>query len=490
MAAVAVAAAAGGMLLSRLVGGSKKGEEFTVAGDEYDARKLAAIDVKEEANMRGIDPKDKGTPDDWVERHPDMIRLTGRHPFNSEPPLPQLMDCGFQTPTSLHIVRNHGAVPKLDWSTHTVEISGLVNKPLTITMDDLATKFPQHTFPVLVVCAGNRRKEQNMTKQTIGFNWGPAAAGVSVWKGVMLRDLILACGGAKEGATHVCYWGPKGELPKGEDGSYGSSITLEKAMSATEDVMIAYEMNGERLPPDHGYPVRVLLPGHIGGRTIKWLCRLEVTKGECTNFYHYHDNRVLPSFVDAETADEDGWWYKPEYIINHLNIQSAPAAPHHDETLVIKPGDPSLYTCRGYAYAGGGKKIIRVEMSFDGGSTWELTDLTHPWEVMEPKALWEPRHGDRHWCWAFWKYRIPAERFLTCDVVYVRAWDEGMNTQPHNLSWNVMGMMNNPWFKVNVHRRPAPGGGTQVAFEHPTVPGPTPGGWMNREDGVYKFPGA
>ena len=98
----------------------------------------------------------QGTPDDWVERHPEMIRLTGRHPFNSEPPLDKLYDAGFHTPTQLHIVRNHGAVPKLEWETHEVSISGLVAKPTTLSMNELAAgkKFPVSTFPVLLPCAG------------------------------------------------------------------------------------------------------------------------------------------------------------------------------------------------------------------------------------------------------------------------------------------------------------------------------------------------
>lgn len=99
------------------------------------------------------------------------------------------------------------------------------------------------------------------------------------------------------------------------------------------DVMLAYEQNGERLSPDHGYPLRLVIPGYIGGRMIKWLSEVSVTSEESDNHFHYMDNRVLPEFVDAERATAEGWWYKPDFIINELNINSAIAFPGHQETV-------------------------------------------------------------------------------------------------------------------------------------------------------------
>lgn len=93
----------------------------------------------------------------------------------------------------MHIVRNHGAVPRIKWSEHRLEINGLVNKPMILTMDEIVS-LPSVTIPVTVVCAGNRRKEENMVKKSIGFNWGPCAAGTTYWTGVRLRDLLLHCG--------------------------------------------------------------------------------------------------------------------------------------------------------------------------------------------------------------------------------------------------------------------------------------------------------
>lgn len=92
------------------------------------------------------------------------------------------MSKGFMTPVGLHFVRNHGAVPRLRWDQHTITINGLVDTPRTFTMDQLAA-LPTHDVTCLLVCAGNRRKEQNMVKKTIGFNWGHSACSVSTWTG-------------------------------------------------------------------------------------------------------------------------------------------------------------------------------------------------------------------------------------------------------------------------------------------------------------------
>jgi nitrate reductase (NAD(P)H) len=174
-------------------------------------------------------------------------------------------------------------------------------------MDRLVREFPSREFPVTLVCAGNRRKEQNMVKQSVGFNWGAAAVSNSVWRGVSLRHVLKRCGihARSKGAVHVCFYGAE-DLPGGGGSKYGTSIKREYAMDPSRDVILAYMQNGEALSPDHGFPVRVIIPGFIGGRMVKWLKRIVVTSEVCDGHYHYKDNRVLPSHVDAEQANEEG----------------------------------------------------------------------------------------------------------------------------------------------------------------------------------------
>jgi len=427
-----------------------------------------------------VDERDAKTPDNWVKRHPNLIRLTGKHPFNVEANLPELFDYGFISPVNLHIVRNHGAVPKLEWDTHRIKINGNVKKPYDIGMDELS-KLPYEQFPCLVVCAGNRRKEQNMIKSSIGFNWGPCAVGNTYWKGVPLRVLLNKAGiyKAGPGARFVCLNGPQDELPKSYDGqdggpgSYGTSIDMETALDPTCDVIVAYEQNGERLHPDHGYPVRIIIPGYIGGRMIKFLTEITVTDRESNNFYHFNDNRVLPPTVDAEIATKDKWWFKEEYIINQLNINGAIAYPAHEE--VIKPST-TKYVMKGYAYSGGGRKVIRAEVSFDQGMSWKLADIN----VRESPRWAAGGSGDkaRHWCWCMWEYELDTSVLFdpSCKEILFRAVDQSQNFMPERPTWNVMGMLNNPWYRVRVHNEPDGG----VKMEHATIAGPTPGGWMQQ----------
>ena len=431
----------------------------------------ADLRSKEAKHPTEIDKRDVGTPDDWVPRHPDMVRLTGRHPFNVEPPLPKLMEEGFITSAALHYVRNHGAVPKIKWEEHKLSVSGCVDSPTTFTMDDLLA-MPARELPVTLVCAGNRRKEENLVAQTIGFNWGAAGLGTSVWKGVPLRDVLIKCGIKKpaDGANHVCFVGVE-KMPKGR---YGTSIDYFTAMDPACDVMLAYEQNGEKLQPDHGYPLRLIIPGYIGGRMIKWLNEITVTAEESDNFFHFNDNRVLPEHVTAEIANAEGWWYKPDYIINQLNLNSAIAYPGHREVVPFTGGNKQTYTIKGYAYNGGGRKVIRMEVSIDGGKTWTLAKLHHPEK---------PTEYGKYWCWCFFEHEVQLSKLWALEEpeLLCRGWDEAMMRQPEKITWNVMGMMNNSYFRVKVHRV-LNGGAPAFEFQHPTLAGPGNfGGWFEEK---------
>ncbi|CAN4119533.1 unnamed protein product [Withania somnifera] len=420
------------------------------------------------------DTRDEGTADNWIERNFSMIRLTGKHPFNSEPPLPRLMHHGFITPVPLHYVRNHGPVPKASWADWSVEVTGLVKRPMKFTMDQLVNEFPSRELPVTLVCAGNRRKEQNMVKQTIGFNWGAAAISTTLWRGVPLRALLKRCGvySKKKGALNVCFEGVD-VLPGGGGSKYGTSIKKEFAMDPSRDIIVAYMQNGEMLTPDHGFPVRMIIPGFIGGRMVKWLKRIVVTTQESESYYHYKDNRVLPPHVDAELANAEAWWYKPEYIINELNINSVITTPCHEEILPINAWTTQRpYTLRGYAYSGGGKKVTRVEVTLDGGETWSVCTLDHPEK---------PTKYGKYWCWCFWSLEVEVLDLLSAKEIAVRAIDETLNTQPEKLIWNVMGMMNNCWFRVKMNVCKPHKGEIGIVFEHPTQPGNQSGGWMAKE---------
>jgi len=235
---------------------------------------------------------DKKTPDSHVPRDPRLIRLTGVHPFNVEAPLSDLFNEGFLTSPELFYVRNHGAVPQVedeqcfDWE-FTVE--GLVENPLALRLRDLINDYEVKTYPVTLVCAGNRRKEQNIVRKSKGFSWGPAGLSTALFTGVIMADVIKMAN-PNRNAKYVCMEGAD-ELP---NGYYATSVKLNWVLDPNRGMMLAWKMNGEMLRPDHGKPLRAVIPGQIGGRSVKWLKKLIVTDKPSENWYHIYDNRVLP----------------------------------------------------------------------------------------------------------------------------------------------------------------------------------------------------
>jgi nitrate reductase (NAD(P)H) len=164
-----------------------------------------------------------------------------------------------------------------------------VENPITLSVRDLIQKYTNVTYPVTFVCAGNRRKEQNVVRKTRGFSWGPAGVSTSIWTGVAMADVIRTAKPFRK-ARYVCMEGAD-LLP---NGYYGTCTKMNWVMDLNKGIMLAYKQNGELLTPDHGKPLRVVIPGQIGGRSVKWLKRLIATDVPSNNWYHLYDNRVLP----------------------------------------------------------------------------------------------------------------------------------------------------------------------------------------------------
>ncbi|EGS21144.1 nitrate reductase-like protein [Thermochaetoides thermophila DSM 1495] len=426
-------------------------------------------------------PEDLKTPDSHVPRDPRLIRLTGIHPFNVEAPLTDLFNAGFLTPTSLHYVRNHGAVPFvpdssiLDWE---VTVEGMVQHPMKLTLRELLDEFEQVTYPVTLVCAGNRRKEQNVVRKTKGFSWGAAGVSTALWTGVPLVE-VLARAKPLRGARYVCFEGADA-LPNGH---YGTSVRLSWAMDRQRGMLLAHGMNGEVLHPDHGKPLRVVIPGQIGGRSVKWLKRIIVTAQPSDNWYHIYDNRVLPTTIDPEqSANVPDVWRDERYAIYDLNTNSAVCVPAHEQRVTLAQQD-GAFTLRGYAYAGGGRRVTRLEVTLDQGRSWKLAEIDYPEDAYRAVPDGETLFGgridvaarDTSFCWCFWRLALPLSELAAAGDVMVRAMDEALHVQPRDMYWSVLGMMNNPWYRVVIHRE-----GDSLWFEHPVQPALMPGGWMER----------
>ena len=378
-------------------------------------------------------------------------------------------------------VRNHGAVPKVDDATipdWEISIEGLVKHPITMTLKQLIADYEQITVPITLVCAGNRRKEQNQVRKSKGFSWGAAGLSTALWTGVPIGELIKRAVPMR-GAKYICMEGAD-KLP---NGYYGTSVKLNWAMDLNRGIMLAHKMNGEMLRPDHGKPLRVVVPGQIGGRSVKWLKKLIITADPSDNWYHIYDNRVLPTMISPEqSANEPKWWMDERYAIYDLSTNSATVYPAHEEQLCLVNG-PETYKARGYAYGGGGRRITRVEVTLDRGKSWALANIRYHEDdyrdADENDTLFGGKldMGWRETCftWCFWEIDLKVDDLKVSGDIMVRAMDESMNVQPRDMYWSVLGMMNNPWYRITISKEV-----DYLRFEHPTQPALIPGGWMEK----------
>ena len=340
-------------------------------------------------------------------------------------------------------------------------------------MDSLRDDFEAINIQVSLACDGNRRKELNMIKRSKGFNWGPGAVSCAFWKGPLLRDVLLAAGVPHELDGGCRHWVNFAGADEPSEGRYETCIPFQYAMDAQNDIILAQFMNDVPLPPDHGHPVRVIIPGYIGGRCVKWLHKIWISDHENDSYYHIWDNRVLPSFItekDGEFAET--MFTHPSTACNEQNLNSVIVKPAQGERLALADARKGrTYRIEGYAYEGSGHEVQRVEISLDAGCTWLYCIRTFPDTPL--------RHGNKFWTWLHWHIDIEVTYLLNCKDISVRCWNVFKNTQPQHPSWNMMGMMHNAWYTVKpevVERRED--GMPEILFRHPTEPGTGVQGWM------------
>jgi nitrate reductase (NAD(P)H) len=194
------------------------------------------------------------------------------------------------------------------------------------------------------------------------------------------------------------------------------------------------------------------------------------------------DTNEKRTMVTPQMSDENkDWWKDERYAIYELSVNSAIASPAHDERLTLsEAGD--TYSVKGYAYGGGGRRITRAELSLDQGATWRLADIDYPEDKYRdaPDQVLYGGALDMSWressfCWCFWKLEISVEELKGAKDIVLRCMDESLALQPRDMYWSVLGMMNNPWFRIVIHNENG-----QLRFEHPTQPALMPGGWMER----------
>jgi hydroxyacylglutathione hydrolase len=351
-------------------------------------------------------------------KHRAMIVWT-EEPLNAETPLDLLCRTAV-TPTELFYVRNHAPVPEVDPSSYRLTVGGLVRDPLSLSLAELRHRFERVTVTATLMCAGNRRSELALVAPIPGqAPWGAGAIGNAIWSGVRLRDVLLAAG-LDTDTGHVAFTGLDQAEEEGELTEFGGSIPLAKALSP--DVLLADEMNGEPLPPVHGYPLRVVVPGYIGARSVKWLSTITVQTDPSANYFQARTYRLFPSRVRTETSLDD-----LGVPLGELPVNAAVCSPLDGEAV------RGRLRARGYAITGGTRRIERVELSLDQGKTFlpaELLDDADPgsWRLWEADLEVDPGPGE----------------------LAVRAWDSAATTQPEDAAkiWNLKGYLNNAWHGI------------------------------------------
>lgn len=406
---------------------------------EYKVGELRAEDQRKQQSLNPSDPFSSDP-----ERHP-VLRINNLKPFNAEPP-PEILTESYITPSVFFFKRNHLPVPHVDPATYRlrVEIQGpagdeRVGGGLTLSLDDLKNKFPKHTVTATIQCAGNRRSDMHRTKQVKGLNWGIGAIGNATWSGVRLRDVLQAAGYTLDDAKwakHVQFEGLDQDVA---GTTYGASIPLRKAMSEDGDCLLAYEMNGEALPEDHGFPLRVVVPGTVGARNVKWLGRIIVSDEESKSHWQQNDYKGFSPSTDWDTVD-----YKSAPAIQELPVQSAITVPA--DGAVVDRGDEEV-TIKGYAWSGGGREVVRVDVSIDGGNTWKIAQLKRS----DKEAEAAPPPGQA-WAWKLWELTVPLPDDMKEMDIVCKAVDSSYNMQPDTILpiWNLRGVLSNAWHKVKV----------------------------------------
>ena len=350
----------------------------------------------------------------------DLIYRT-RAPRNGEPKLGKLVE-NWITPTPQFYIRSHGANPSLVADEFKVSVEGMVEKPLVFSMRELVEKFPKSSCTCTVSCAGIRRYEFNKVKEVKGVAWQEGPIGNAVWSGVRLSDVLKAAG-IKSDAKHVWFEGADEVVDGKATFPFGGSVPISKLSeedSSMPGVLLATHMNGQPLLPDHGFPIRTIVPGYIGARSVKWLRKIVVSDKPSPNHFIADVYKMVYSGTPVE-IDETAPIYR--YPVNAALC----SAEKQDGRMHLK----------GYALPTGrrGCTISRVEISTDNGTSWTAATLGN--EV-----------GD--FCWQLWAATVTIANAET--DICVRATDSLGNTMPETVPWNPKGYLYNAWHRVPASR--------------------------------------
>ena len=326
------------------------------------------------------------------------------------------------TPTPFFFTRSHASVPVIDLGTYRLQVTGLVQRPLSFSLDQLLHSFARRTVAATLVCAGLRRDEFLSLGPLPGeLPWGPEPASTGEWTGVALGDLLREVGWTPE-ARYVELIGLDQVERHGRSFGFGGSVDLEKALG--DEVLLATHLNGAPLPPAHGFPLRGVIPGWIGARSVKWVGSISLRSDPTDNYFHTQAYRLQRELNPRDPRDVSSGVALSEVPVNSVIVEPPP-----DRQLLA--GKTAV---RGWAMGSAARTVTRVEISVDSGA-WI------PSRLLPQESAWT---------WTLWEAEVdlrPGTHTLA-----VRATDSSGATQPEGIrdTWNVKGYVNNAWHRVAV----------------------------------------
>ena len=351
-----------------------------------------------------------------------MLIVHRDEPLNAETPL-ELLVRSFLTPNELFYVRNHGSVPDVEPASYRLRVNGAVERPLYLAVSDLRARFSRSTVEAAISCAGNRRAQLIAVRPMPNeIPWRDGAIGTARWTGAPLGE-VLAAARPTPDANHVELTGLDRAEEDGEVAAFAGSIPLEKALAS--ETLLAYEMNGEPLPPMHGFPLRAVVPGYVGARSVKWLSAVTVTREPSTSYYQARSYRLFPPHASPVQA-----CWEQALPLGELAVNAAICRPGDGEA--VRSGRTAV---AGWAIGGGARSVARVDVSADAGASWATAKL---------------RCGDGPWAWCLWSAELELARGP--HELVARAFDSSANTQPESAAgiWNFKGYANNACPRVSV----------------------------------------
>jgi DMSO/TMAO reductase YedYZ molybdopterin-dependent catalytic subunit len=326
------------------------------------------------------------------------------HPLNCETPLPEQI--GILTPTPHFYIRTNFGVPAIDADTWRLEVSGLVERPLSLSLSELR-RLPSRSVIVTLECAGNGRSR--LDPRVEGEQWELGAVSTGEWTGVPLVE-VLNRAGLKPTAREIVFRAADSGTPRGRTDIVRFERSLKLDWATNPDVLLVYAMNGELLPQEHGFPLRIVVPSWYGMASVKWLTRIEAIDGEFDG--HYQANNYVFE------RQEDGRVTKEPLTQERVRAQITQPAPDQK----VERGEIVI---RGVAWSGQAP-IDRVDVQV-GDAEWRearLLDYPIPYT------------------WRRWELITRVDRSGPI-VLRARATDANGRTQPDEPEWNRLGYCNN-----------------------------------------------